>query len=328
MDQGGRVAGLKQTSNESATGAYTSLADLVRLQYKARGYSFLPRQPVHSVLTGRWAARVRGRGLNFEEIRRYVPGDDIRTIDWKVTARTGKPHTRVYTEERDRPQITVVDQRLSMFFGTRVAMKSVTAAELGALAAWRALSVGDRAGAVVFNDSRIDEILPHRSRARVMQILKTLVEQNRELAVDAGIEPSPEMLNRALEYVSRRVGHDYLVSVVSDFDGADDKTTRLLREIAQHNDVLVALVYDPLQTDLPDKGRMVVSRGELQFELDIGPSTSRRAIADFFPERLQRLKEALDGLGVPVLPIHTAEGVAEQLRHLLGYVPGRPGVRG
>ncbi|MGD8898369.1 MAG: DUF58 domain-containing protein, partial [Acidobacteriota bacterium] len=102
------------------------------LEYRAEGYSFLPRQPVHSVLAGRHASRMRGRGLNFEEIRGYLPGDDIRTIDWKVTARTREPHVRVYTEERDRPALLLVDQRQSMFFGSRRAMKSVVAAEVAA----------------------------------------------------------------------------------------------------------------------------------------------------------------------------------------------------
>ena len=97
-------------------GVYANLGELIKLQYKARGFSFLPRQPINSVLAGRHCSRLRGRGLNFEEIRRYQPGDDIRNIDWKVTARTQKTHTRVFTEERDRSVLLVVDQRLSMFF--------------------------------------------------------------------------------------------------------------------------------------------------------------------------------------------------------------------
>lgn len=99
-------------------GVYADLAELARLKFRTRGFSFLPRQPVHSILAGRHASRLRGRGLNFEEIRRYLPGDDIRNMDWRVTARTRQPHVRVYTEERDRPVLLVVDQRQSMFFGS------------------------------------------------------------------------------------------------------------------------------------------------------------------------------------------------------------------
>src|SRR5215471_14338919 len=139
---------------ESA-GAYVSLDDLVAMQHQAHGFSFLPRQPVQSLLAGRHASRLRGRGLNFEEIRRYQAGDDIRQIDWKVTARTRKTHSRVFTEERERSTILLVDQRVTMFFGSVKNMKSVTAAEMAALGAWRVLSQKDRVGALVFNDSQI-----------------------------------------------------------------------------------------------------------------------------------------------------------------------------
>ena len=125
---------MPETASAKA-GVYVTLEQLVRLQNRTSGFSFLPRQPVRSLLAGRHASKVRGRGLNFEEIRRYLPGDDIRQIDWKVTARTRQPHTRVYTEERERPVILLVDQRLGMFFGSRRNMKSVTAAE--AAARWR-----------------------------------------------------------------------------------------------------------------------------------------------------------------------------------------------
>ena len=150
----------------------------MRLKFRTRGFSFLPHQPVHSLLAGRHASRLRGRGLNFEEIRRYLPGDDIRNMDWHVTARTRQPHVRVYTEERDRPVLLVVDQRHSMFFGSRRAMKSVVAAEATALAAWRVLQAGDRVGALVFDDQDVVEIPPQRSEQQVLRILDTVVKKN------------------------------------------------------------------------------------------------------------------------------------------------------
>ena len=162
-------------------GVYANLEDLIRIQFEARDFSLRPQQPVTSILSGRYASRLRGRGLNFEELRRYQPGDDIRTIDWKVTARTRDPYVRVYSEEKDRQVLLVVDQRINMFFGTRQKLKSVTAAELAALGAWRAVDVGDRVGAVVFNDSDVDVIRPQRSKATVMRILHSVVRKNHEL---------------------------------------------------------------------------------------------------------------------------------------------------
>jgi uncharacterized protein (DUF58 family) len=298
---------------------YANLHHLLALQHKATGFSFLPRQPLHSLLAGRHASKVRGRGLNFEEIRAYHPGDDIRTIDWKVTARTGKPHTRVFTEERERPALLVVDQRNDMFFGSRVNMKSVTAAEAAALGAWRILKQGDRVGALVFNDTQIVEIRPHRSRSNVMRILQTVVTMNHALGPDQKASSDPGMLNRVMEVVERLAGHDYLIGVISDFEGADEHTRRLMLRLSQHNDLIGVVVHDPSATDFPATGDLVITDGELQIELALGKKKVRRKLAQIVKSRIAQVLAWQEEIQVPMLPITTAEGVAEQIRHLLGY---------
>ncbi len=305
----------------SHPGVYADLDELIRLQFKVYGVSFLPRQPVQSLLAGRRASRLRGRGLDFEEIRCYIPGDDIRTMDWRVTARTQKPHTRVYTEERDRPVLQVVDQRLSMFFGSQAAMKSVTAAEVAAMGAWRTFSVGDRVGALVFNDREAHEIPPHRSRQRVMQILKTVVEMNHALRVDGDIEPNPAMLNRVLERVLHLAKHDYLVGIISDFSGADEETKNAVTRLAAHNDVIALFIYDPLEARLPSFGKVIVSEGDLQLEVDTGDARFRERFSEQFESTLKTARNLMLKRGIPVLPIHTGGGVREQFMDLLGHRP-------
>jgi uncharacterized protein (DUF58 family) len=309
----------RESKESWPTGVYAHLDDLIRLQFKVHGFSFLPRQPVQSLLAGRRVSRLRGRGLDFEEIRRYFPGDDIRAMDWRVTARTRKPHTRVYTEERDRPVLLVVDQRLGMFFGSQITMKSVTAAEVAAMGAWRTLSVGDRVGALIFSDSEIREIPPHRSRQRVMQILETVVEMNHGLRVEGDIRPDPAMLNRVLERVLHLAKHDYLVCIVSDFSGADQETKAAVTRLAGHNDVIALFIYDPLEAHLPSFGKAIVSQGDLQLEVDTGDGELRRRFSEQFETRLKTARELMLKRGIPVLPIHTAGGLREQLRELLGH---------
>jgi uncharacterized protein (DUF58 family) len=297
---------------------------LIRLQYQAaKSLSFLPRQPVHSLLSGRHTSRMRGRGLSFEELRSYLPGDDVRTIDWKVTARTGKPHVRVYTEERDRPALLVVDQRQSMFYGSRRNLKSVSAAELAAVAAWRILDAGDRVGAIVFDDQDMVETRPHRSRNTVLQILHSIVAMNRALGPSAdNRNENAAMLNRVLDAVARLVRHDYLVIIVSDFDGSDETSTELVTRVSAHNDVIAVPVFDPTATELPAGARLVVSDGDLQVELDTGDSGLRR-ILDFTDDRLSRVLRWRESLGVPVLPVSTAEVPLEALQRLLGLAAAR-----
>ncbi len=300
------------------TGVYADLDALIRLQYKATGFSFLPRQPIHSILAGRHASRLRGRGLNFEELRRYLPGDDIRAMDWKVTARLQKPHVRVYTEERDRPVLLVVDQRLSMFFGSTRAMKSVTAAEAAALGAWRVFHTGDRVGAIVFDDHDIVEIAPHRSRGRVMQILQAVVEKNHALRADADLKPNAAMLNRAIGRALQVAKHDYLVCFITDFFGDDAESVRLVTLLSAHNDVLTVFIYDPLEAQLPGSGRLVMAEGAAQLEVNTSDASLRRRFHDVFEQRLGRMQELSRQRSIPVLPIQTGEGVAEQVRKLLG----------
>jgi len=306
-------------------GVYIDLDDLIALEYRGRKVSFLPRQPVHSLLSGRFASRMRGRGLNFEEIRDYRSGDDVRSIDWKVTARLQKPHVRVFNEERDRQALLVVDQRLSMFFGSRLAMKSVTAAEAAAIGAWRVLGVGDRVGAIVFNDRDLVEIKARRSRATVLQILNAVVARNRALGVGRGLASAPSMLNTALEHATRRALHDAAVIVISDFDGADDATRKMIGAMTRHNNVVALLVHDPLQSDLPASASMTVTDGELQIELEVGRASVRKSLEQATEARLKGVFAWTRELGVPELPLSAAEETAPQLRRLLGAMPSRHG---
>jgi uncharacterized protein (DUF58 family) len=309
------------------TGVYVTLEELTRLQFLARDFSFLPRQPVHSLLAGRHASRVRGRGLDFEELRGYLPGDDPRTIDWKVTARTGAPHVRVYTEERDRPALILVDQRMSMFFGTVRNMKSVSAARIAAASAWRVTGSGDRVGAIVFDDEASTEVVPHRSKETVIRILDEVVDRNRALRADAPARPNPGMLNEVLATADRIAKHDFLIAIISDFDGCDEDTTRLVTRMAQRNDVIAIPVFDPSSQQLPDTGRLVVSDGEVQMELDFGSGATRKRMTDLARGRLAEVLGWQSRFGVPVLPISCGEDELIQVRRLLGQAAGPGGPR-
>ena len=302
-------------------GVYANLDDLIRVRFKARDFSFMPRQPVTSILSGRYASRLRGRGLNFEEMRRYLPGDDVRTMDWRVTARTRQPHVRVYTEEKDRSVLLLVDQRLNMFFGSRDRMKSVTAAELAALGAWRALDVGDRVGAVVFNDTEVTDIRPQRSQQAVMSILGTVVEMNQRLRIGSDIEPNPGMLNDALRKAARLAPHDVLVVIVSDFFGVDAETERLAASLAEHNDVLGLLVHDPLRLN-PHGHSISVSDGKLQMQMDLANEKLREKLAEDYRLEQERITHFLKKLSAPLLLVSNEGDVVKQVRRLLG-VPGR-----
>ena len=306
---------------------HVSLDDLSRLRHKARGFSFLPRQPVHSLLTGRHGSRLRGRGLDFLELRHYYEGDDTRTIDWRATARQGSPQVRVYTEERDRSVLLVVDQRMSMFFGSRHATKSAVAAQVAALAAWRVTSLGDRVGAIVFADDGLDQIGPQGRDQAVMRVLEAVVRQNNRLSASSDRPADTGMFNEALRRAVRLVSHDWLVCLITDAAGADPETIELVTKLTAHNDVLTIFIFDPLEADLPDIGRVVVADAGQRLEVDTSRRSTRRRFAEEFATRRARSEEFSRERTIPVLPISTGSDVTDQLRRILGEAR-RPSRRG
>jgi uncharacterized protein (DUF58 family) len=301
---------------------YVSLAQLMALEFKARDLSFLARQPQGSILAGNHASRLRGRGLNFDELRRYQPGDDLRHLDWRASLRTGKPVVRTFTEERDRPALIVVDQRMSMFFGSQRSFKSAVAAELAALAAWMVFHAGDRVGGLVFNDQRIDSIAPLRSRKRVEALLSRVVQQNRALNAGNPDAEDEDQLDKALQRCLGVAGHDHLICIVSDFAGAGDRTLQLMRQLSAHNDVIALQVYDPLALKLPNNGRLLVTQGELQVELAIEKRNVHQPLGDFLSGRLKDVATLLRRSQVPLMMISTAEDAHGQLRAELGKSAG------
>ena len=302
---------------ESTQGVHISTDQLVALEARARDLSFVQKSRSHQQLAGRMQSSMRGRGLTFEELRDYLPGDDIRSIDWRVTARTNKPVVRVYSEEKERPALIVVDQRINMFFGSRRSMKSVTAAETAMLCAWRILGSGDRVGGFVFNDTDIDEVRPHRSREAVITLAGKIAAQNGSLEAGFSGKPSPESLDTVLRRVAAIAHHDHLVVVISDFDGHSATTRDTLLRLADRNDIICILVYDPFLLDLPISGDIVVSGGGLQAELPLRRAAVRQAIGAFARDRGRELRDWQRQLGLPMLPVSAAEDTAPQLRRLL-----------
>lgn len=314
-----RIRRNKADSGKPA-GVYANLDELIRVQFKVSDFSLKPSQPVMSILSGRYGSRLRGRGLNFEEVRRYQQGDDIRTIDWKITARTRSPHVRVYTEEKDRAVLVVVDQRINMFFGTRTKFKSVTAAEIAAISAWRAIDVGDRIGAIVFNDEQTIDVAPRSSQQNVMSILSAVIRFNHQLHAESEIESNASMLNLALERAVQMVHHDALIILVSDFYGIDEQSEKMITRLAAHNDVLALYPFDPMRHN-PANRRMTMGNGRHKMEIDFSNRSIREKIFNDYQEEQERISHFLRKLSAPLLMINNEYDVSEQLRKYLGVVP-------
>ena len=307
----------KKAKAESTSGAYAELDQLIRLRFETQDFSLRPTQPVTSVLSGRYGSKLRGRGMDFVEIRRYLAGDDTRTMDWKVTARTRQPHVRVCAEEKDRAVLMIVDQRQNMFFGTKRQMKSVTAAECGAVGVWRALASGDRAGAIIFNDDETVAVRPQRSGANAMTILGHIVRMNHALKVDTDQQHNPNALNNALRRAAQIAKHDVLIVIVSDMAGVDADSERIVAQMAAHNDVLTIMTHDQARLDAFSDS-LNVSNGTHQTEVNFTEKTTRDHLKADFDQEQQKLEKHLRRLAAPMLMISNGEDTVTQLRRLFG----------
>ncbi len=294
---------LASDTHKPPQGAYCELADLIALRFPAGQLKLSRRKRALSMLAGPNKTNFRGRGIDFEEVRYYQPGDDIRTIDWRVTARTGDAHTKLFREERERPVLVVTDQRDSMFFGSRHCFKSVLAAHLSSLLAWSALENGDRIGGVVFNGDHHHEVRPRRSRKTVLALLSELYDANRRLPLSSLAGASFADMLSNLRRIARPGSSIFMVS---DFRGADTEAAHeTLFRLAQHTEITAIRCSDPMEWTLPRAGRYAVTDGSTRSELHTADTALRRRFEDARQAQQAALATDLQRLGIPLLEAST-----------------------
>ena len=291
-----------------------STTALVRLRHAAKELTLFPRLPPRAIMAGGHRSRLRGRGMDFDEVRPYQPGDDGRSIDWRVTARTTQTYTKVFREERERPVMLVCDLRQSMFFGSQKT-KSVTACEVTAALAWAALNAGDRIGGLVFAPTGQQDIRARRSHHSVLQLIKTLADTSASLVHR---QPDNYSLTQILEHI-RRVAHPgSAVVIVSDFYDFDRDGERHLFELSRHCDVTLCHIRDDLDITLPPAGTYSVSDGQRRFTLNTRDARVRKAFELRKHQQTKTLEQTTTKLRATYLPIRTGQAVIPLLQTVYG----------
>lgn len=288
-------------ARSTSSPARIELAELMRL--KPAGESLkIGALRVRAVDAGGHLSRLKGRGVEFDESRPYQPGDDLRTMDWKVTARTGKPHTKVFREERDRPVILWLDLRRPMLFATRGVFKAVRAAQTAALVAWSAVANGDRLGGLIFSDREHVELRPRLGRRAALRVLRVISDTafwDAPHAAAAADQP------HSLERLTRVARPGSQIFLLSDFRALDNSFERHLRQVARHSDVSLVHFHDPVERGLPPPGRYRVLAGNRSVAIDTGAAAQRRAYRDRFLDRRARLAKLARFPGVQLLECGT-----------------------
>ena len=305
---------LRRAGSQGLAGATFSAADLAGLRARAAGLSLDAHRPSRSGRSSVRTSRFRGRGMEYSESRIYLSGDDIRSIDWRVTARTGHTHTKLFHEERERPVFFVVDLGGRMRFGTRRAFKSVVAAEAASLLAWAAVGNGDRAGGFVFAGGRTVESRVAGGRRGALGLIHALVE----IEHDARARDARDGLGDALARARRVVRPGTLVVVISDFSAPEDSAGQQLVRLREHNDLLCVWIHDRLESSPPPPARYPVGDGRRIAVLDARSSEVSRAVTRRFEGIEARITSACRRAGAGLVRIGCGGDVRAAIRETLG----------
>ena len=290
------------------------LDDLLELRHQAHALGLPSHHLLNSSFSGLYASVFRGAGVNFEEVREYREGDDIRYMDWKVTARINEPHLKVFREERERSVVLCVDKGPHMAFGTRGTFKSVQAARTAALIGWAASRLHDRVGGMVFGDpvAGLQHFRPSRGRRGLWQLLRTLTEpgETRDKCVDC--------LGGALKPATSGLTTGSLVFVIADLNREPMGLERILGDLSQRNTVALIPVDDPADWEVPAMGvaTFTGTDGTL-IEVDTDDPKARQYYHDAWAERRELLQAIARRLHIVLLPVRTDQEIHLTLIHHL-----------
>jgi len=306
----------------SDLGVRLSIDELLALRREANALDLSSNYRVSSTLAGGYRSRFRGRGMDFDEVRQYQAGDDIRNIDWRVTARTGNPHTKLFREERERPVFILIDQSSHLFFGSRNAFKSVVAARAAALLIWASITEGSRIGGVLFDESGHLEHRPSGRRRDALALLKEVTFRHNKLLdslqdfhrkntsqpteVKTGKSPFAQSLAR----LRRLAKPGSLIYIMSDFRDMDKDAERHISRLGQHNEIQAYLLTDPLDSQLPPPGNYSLTNGEVISKINTSDNSMRQQYHDAETSRISTLTTYLKQQRILLQPLSTTDKIS------------------
>ena len=297
-------------------GAMLELQQLLDQRHVAKALELDYQSRSRLGMSGSHVSKAKGRGVDFEEHRAYQAGDDIRSIDWRVTARTGRPFTKIFREEREKPVIIGVDQSHHMYFGSQVSFKSVVAAEVAAILCWMTVDNGDRVGGVVFSDTSTELVKARRGKRSALRFLSLLADYNQKLVNQHKPVLKPDGksgLREALEHIYRITKPGSTIYLISDFSDLDKTCLQYMQQLSRHNNMSCIFIYDNLESQLPKPGIYSITNGDELDTIDTYATQVRNSYHQSFENKLQKLHSELNALKIPLISLRSDQIVLEQL---------------
>jgi uncharacterized protein (DUF58 family) len=292
------------------SGVVAELHELIDLRRFVQSAHYHPEGK--ALRSGAHLSKLRGRGMDFSEVRHYQAGDEVRHMEWRVTARTGKPHVKIYQEERERPVVLLVDFNPSMIFGTRIALKSVIAARLAALLAWTVMKQGDRVGGFFFSATRHSEFIPRGRDAGVLSLLAELSRYTNQTEIERN-EPACR-LSDALIRLRRVIRPGSILVLISDFYSMDADCEQHLHRLRRHNDLLAYHILDKIELAPPKPQHYAITNGVQELLLDTTSNPVSLAYEDYCQQRIQQLTEQFKRLSIQYTQVTAEQELATLVR--------------
>ena len=274
---------------------------------------------VNSLQTGHYVSNFKGRGMEFDESRPYQPGDDPRSIDWRVTARSAEAYTKLFREERERPVLIMTDLRSNMHFATKGCFKSVCASRAAALLSWAAHHRGDRVGGIIFGDTGHRELKPRLGRQAALHYLHQLAIHSSWASKDAlGDKIIDLPFDESIAMLRRVTYPGSLVIILSDFIGFSRAVQSYMAEISRQNELMLIFIADPIEQTLPPPGRYRLVGDNEELDIDTGIKAARADYSKNFENRSKLLSNFCGRYGIKLLEMQTNDDVVKKLQALLG----------
>lgn len=299
-----------------SNGTELSIDELLLYQAKSALINLSASKNLHGKMSGNYLARSKGRGMEFDEVRHYQTGDDIRAIDWRVTARTGKTHTKLFREEIERPVLIATDLNSNMLFGTKLLYKSVQAAHIASLVAWHAKARGDRVGGIVFNEQEHQELKPRSRKQGVLHYLHALMQIHTSTHALNDSANIPENFVANCMRIRQIAKPGSLVYLITDGHQLCSEAIRHLSHISRHCELVVCLISDPLENQLPEtkeKMNVCITDGKNQQQLTLGDQNIAQSYKSKTHAFNLQKQQLLSKAGARVIQFCAGETIEQQM---------------
>ncbi len=323
-----------QLASIHSNGVELAMAELLNYQNKTALIDLSARQNVHGQMSGNYLSRTKGRGMEFDEVRHYQTGDDIRAIDWRVTARTGKTHTKLFREELERPVLIATDLSASMHFGSQLLFKSIQAAHLASLVAWHAKNRGDRLGGIVFNQHDHLELKPRSRKEGVLHYLHALTTLHQNQHKQQYLEKQENIASddsnnnyfsdncARIRQIAKPGSLVYLITDAQQIKHVNSSqqqdALRHLTQISQHCELVVCLIKDSLEQALPDskiKLNVTLTDGENRQQFTLGDKATAVTYQQQASIANEQCEQALIKAGARVINLSSGQTLEQQLKN-------------